>query len=223
MTTSTIFVPAAEQARPAAAGRSGCMDPRISRACARPGALTAEALDLIGPLVKPGRDDREPRPVRVRVRPRPRRLPGAAQLSRLPQVDLHLDQPRRLPRHAGRQALARRRHPQHRRDPDRRRLARRREPDVRRRRAAAAGAAPDGRHLRGADARHRRDQARRDHRRHRLRHPDLRRGRALLGGARFLRPRPRPAVPRRAEHPACRAQGRGRAAASPACSSPSSR
>ena len=48
-------------------------------------------------------------------------------------------------------------------------------------------------------------------------------GRALLGGARLLRPRPRPAVPRRAEHPACRAQGRGRAAASPACSSPSSR
>ena len=57
------------------------------------------------------------------------------------------------------------------------------------RRGAAAGAAADRRHLRGADARHRRGQARRDHRRHRLRDPDLRRGRALLRGARLLRPR----------------------------------
>ena len=91
-------------------------------------------------------------------------------------------------------------------------LARRREPHVRRRRAASAGAAADRRHLRGADARRRRDQAGRDHRRHRPRHPDLRRRRALLGGARLLRPRPRPAVPRRAEHPPRRAQGGGRAA-----------
>ena len=47
-------------------------------------------------------------------------------------------------------------------------------------------------------------QARRPHRRHRRGHPDLCRGRALLGGARFLRPWRRPAVPRRAEHPALR-------------------
>ena len=49
-----------------------------------------------------------------------------------------------------------------RRDPDRRRLAWRREPHVRRGRGLAAGAAPDRRHLRSDDARHRGDQARRD-------------------------------------------------------------
>ena len=54
MTTSTIFVPGGRASRRGATGRSGCTDPRISRACARPGALTAEALDLLGPLVKPG-------------------------------------------------------------------------------------------------------------------------------------------------------------------------
>ena len=80
--------------------------------------------------------------------------------------------------------------------------------------AAAPRAAADRRHLRVPAARHRRGQARRDDRRHRLRHPDLRRGRALLGGARLLRPRPRAAVPRRAEHPACRPARRRRAAAS---------
>ena len=42
------------------------------------------------------------------------------------------------------------------------------------------------------------------------RDPDLCRGRALLGGARFLRPRRRPAVPRRAEHPALRQRQRRR-------------
>ena len=52
--------------------------------------------------------------------------------------------------------------------------------------------------LRGDDARHRRDQAGRHHRRHRLRDPAIRRGRALQRGARFLRPRRRAALPRRA-------------------------
>ena len=47
-----------------------------------------------------------------------------------------------------------------------------------------------------------RDPARRPHRRHRRGDPDLCRSRALLGGARFLRPRRRPALPRCAEHPA---------------------
>ena len=42
------------------------------------------------------------------------------------------------------------------------------------------------------------------HRRHRRRDPDLCRGAAHERGARLLRPRPRPAVPRRAEHRACR-------------------
>ena len=59
--------------------------------------------------------------------------------------------------------------------------------------------------------------------RHRRGDPGLRRGRALLGGARFLRPRPRPRLPRRADHPALRRAELRRAAASPACSSPSSR
>ena len=49
--------------------------------------------------------------------------------------------------------------------------------------------------LRGADARHCGREARRDDGRHRPRHPDLCRRRALLGGARLLRPRPRPPVP----------------------------
>ena len=85
------------------------------------------------------------------------------------------------------------------------------------------GAPAVRRHLRGDDARHRGGQARRPCRRHRPRDPDLCRGAALLGGARFLGPRPRPHLPRRAEHPALR-QARHRAgAAARACSSPSSR
>ena len=48
--------------------------------------------------------------------------------------------------------------------------------------------------------------------RHRRRHPGLCRGRALHHRARVLRPRHRPAVPRRAQHPALRAPRRGRRA-----------
>ena len=168
------------------------------------GRLTAEALDLIGPLVKPGvttsaldkfvfefARDHGAYPAPLNYRGYRKSI-----CTSINHVVCH-----GIP---GRQAAARRRHRQHRRDLDRRRLARRREPHVCRRRAAAARAAADRGHLRGADARHRRGQARRDHRRHRPRHPDLRRGRALLGRARLLRPRPRPAVPRRAEHPARR-------------------
>ena len=44
------------------------------------------------------------------------------------------------------------------------------------------------------------------------RHPDLRRSPAHERGARFLRPRPRPAVPRRAQYRACRPPGRRRRA-----------
>ena len=61
------------------------------------------------------------------------------------------------------------------------------------------------------------------HRRYRPRHPDLCRRRALLGGARFLRPWPRPRVPRPSQHPALRPRRRRRRRSSPACSSPSSR
>ena len=154
---------------------SSCTAPRLSQGCARRARSPREALDLLVERVQARRVDRRARQVRLRFRARPRRLSRAAQLSRLPQVDLHLDQSRRLPRHSRRQAAARRRHPQHRRDADRRRLARRREPHVCRRRAAAARAAADRRDLRVPAARHRRGQAGRDDRRHRLRHPELRR------------------------------------------------
>ena len=53
------------------------------------------------------------------------------------------------------------------------------------------------------------DPARRHHRRHRPRHPGIRRGRALQRRARFLRPRRRPPVPRRAQHPPLRQPRRG--------------
>ena len=51
---------------------------------------------------------------------------------------------------------------------------------------------------------HRAGAARQSSRRHRPRHPDLCRGASLRGGARFLRPRPRPGVPRRARGRPCR-------------------
>ncbi len=49
----------------------------------------------------------------------------------------------------------------------------------------------------------------RDDGRHRRRDPAIRRGRALLGGARFLRAWARPAVPRRAQYSALRPPGQG--------------
>ena len=61
------------------------------------------------------------------------------------------------------------------------------------------------------DARHPGGEAGRDHGRHRLRHPVLRRrAGALLGGARFLRPRPGAGVPRAAQHRPLRAPRSGR-------------
>ena len=109
-----------------------------------------------------------------------------------------------------RQAAPRRRHRQHRRDADPRRLARQFEPHVQGRRRQARRRAADRGHLRGDDARHRRDPAGRHHRRHRLRHPGLCRARALQRRPRFLRPRRRPALPRRAQHPALRQPRRRR-------------
>ncbi len=62
-----------------------------------------------------------------------------------------------------------------------------------------------------------------DHRRHRRRDPELCRSPAHERGARLLRPRPRPAVPRRAQHRACRARRAKASCSSRACSSRSSR
>ena len=73
------------------------------------------------------------------VRPQSRGHSRAAQLSRLSQGHLHLDQSCRLPRHPQRQAAEGRRHRQYRRDPDPRRLARRYQPHVRGRRTSRAG------------------------------------------------------------------------------------
>ena len=86
------------------------------------------------------------------------------------------------------------------------------EPHVPGRRNPAQGRAADRGDLRGDDARHRGGAARPHHRRHRRRDPDLRRAAAHERGARFLRPRPRPPVPRRAEHRARRPRRRGRRA-----------
>ncbi len=137
------------------------------------GQLAAAALDMLTEHVKPGVTTEELDERVLELRPRPRRLSGAAQLPRLSQGDLHLDQPRRLPRHPGAEAAARRRHRQHRRDADRRRLARRHQPHVPRRPYLAPRRAADRRHLRGAAARHRRGPARQHHRAHRRRHPGL--------------------------------------------------
>ena len=190
----------------------------------RAGRLAAETLDFITPYVAPGRHHRRARPAVPRLHRRPRRDPGAAQLSRLSEIDLHLDQPCRLPRHPGRPAADGRRHPQYRRDRDPRRLARRHEPHVLCRRAHPGQGAQAGRRdLRGDDARHRGGEAGRAHRRDRRRDPALCREPPLFGGARFLRPRRRPRVPRRAVDPALRpARTTGRCCAR-ACSSPSSR
>jgi hypothetical protein len=154
-----------------------------------------------GRACPPGRDHGRPRPPRPRFRLGPRRLPGDSVLPRLYEVDLHLDQPRGLPRHPEREAPPGGGYRQHRRDPDRRRLARRFESHVLRRRGAAPGAAPVRDHPRGHDAGHRGDPAGRHDERHRGRGPEPRRGGKVLGGARLLRPRARPRVPRRADHP----------------------
>ena len=80
--------------------------------------------------------------------------------------------------------------------PHRGRLPRRHLAHLPGRRGLAEGAPPRGRHLPGAVARHPRGEARRAHRRHRPRHPELRRGAGLLGGARVHRARHRPRLPR---------------------------
>ena len=98
---------------------------RISPACARPGGLAAETLDMITPHVQPGVTTGAARRAVPRLHPRRTARPGAAELSRLSEVDLHLDQPCRLPWHSGRAEAGERRHPEHRRHGDPGRLARR--------------------------------------------------------------------------------------------------
>ena len=131
----------------------------------------------------------------------------AARLPALPGVDLHLDQPRGLPRHPQRPAAEGRRHRQHRRHRHQGRLARRHQPHVHRRRRLDPGAAPGADHLRGDVEGHRARQAGRAAGRHRPCDPDLRREPGLLGRARVLRPRHRPQVPRRAAGAALRPPG----------------
>ena len=187
------------------------------------GQLVAECLDQLRRRGEAGRADRGDRPLRVRLRDGSRRAARDPDVSRLQQVDLHVDQPRGLPRHPEREAAEGRRHRQHRRDADPRRLARRFEPHVSGRRNPAQGRAADRGHLRGDDARHRGGEARPHHRRHRRRDPELRRAAAHERGARLLRPRARPPVPRRAEHRAYRPRPARASCSSPACCSPSSR
>ena len=174
------------------------------------GRLTAEALDLLVPHVKPGVTTDELDSLIVDFARDHNAIPAPLQLPGLPQVDLHLDQPRRLPWHSQRQAAARRRHRQHRRDAHRRWLARRLEPHVHGGRSQPQGRAAGRGHLRVPDARHRHGEARRPSGRHRLRHPDLCRGRALLRRARLLRPWPRPRLPRPSQRAALWPHGRRR-------------
>ena len=137
------------------------------------GRLVAECLDMLAGEVEPGVPTERIDRLVFEFAMRPRRDAGDADVPRLPQVDLHLDQPRGLPRHPRRQAAQGRRHRQCRRHADPRRLARRFQPHVRGRRNPAPRRAADRGDLRGDDARHRRDPAGRHHRRHRRRDPDL--------------------------------------------------
>ncbi len=172
------------------------------------GRLAAETLDMIAPHVVPGVATRHAGPALPRLHGRARRGAGAAELSRLSEIDLHLDQPRRLPRHSGRAEARGRRRAEHRRDGDPGRLARRQLAHVRGRHALHPRAQPDGRDLRGADARRRSGAPRRDAGRYRPRDPDLCGGQAVQRGARFLRPRHRPALPRGAQRAAFRPRRR---------------
>ena len=83
---------------------------------AKAGRLVAEVLDLLVDEVKPGVTTEALDAVRVRLRHGAWRHPRPAQLSRLPEIDLHLAQPRGLPRHPGPARAERGRHPQYRRD-----------------------------------------------------------------------------------------------------------
>ena len=123
------------------------------------GALTAEALDLIGPLVKPGVTTASLDRFAFRFARDHGAYPAPPELPRLSQVDLHFDQSRRVPRDTGRDTAARRRHPQYRCEPDRRRLAWRCEPHVRCRGGSRQAQRLIRRRLQSDDARHRSNRA----------------------------------------------------------------
>ena len=105
------------------------------------GRLAAQARELVGSHVAPGRHHRRARPDRPRVPLRPRRLPLDARLPRLPQVAVLERQRGDLPRHPRRPGRRGRRHRQHRHHRLPRRRARRHQRDLprrRRRRGVAA-------------------------------------------------------------------------------------
>jgi len=93
---------------------SSCTAPKGSQAMRKAGRLTAEGLDMLVPMVRPGRHDRCHRPGDLRICHGSRGFSCNALLSRLPALLLHLDQSRRLPRHSRGEAAAGRRHRQHR-------------------------------------------------------------------------------------------------------------
>ena len=175
------------------------------------GQLAAEALDMLTPHVKPGVTTETLDELVLRVRPRPRRLSRRRSLSRLPQVDLHLDQPRRLPRHPGRRSRLRdgdivnidvtlivdgwhgdtsRMYPVGHISRRAERLIDVTYEALMRGIAAVKPGATTG-HIGAAIQ-------------------TYAEARALLRRARLLRPRARPRVPRPAQHPALRRAGRGR-------------
>ena len=63
------------------------------------GQLAAEALDMLTPYVKPGVATETLDALVLEFALDHGANPGTSQLPRLSEVDLHLDQPRRLPRH----------------------------------------------------------------------------------------------------------------------------
>ena len=134
----------------------------------------------------------------------------AARLPALSQVDLHLGQPPGLPRRAGRQEAEDRRHRQHRHHRHQGRLPRRHQPHVLRRRAVDPGAAPVRGHLRmhvaAASARCARARISATSAHAIQTHAESAR---LQRGARVLRPRHRPQVPRGAAGAALRPPGTG--------------
>ena len=174
------------------------------------GRLAAEVLDMSSrPHVKPGVTTEElDRICHDHIVNVQKAHPGATLgYTRLPEVDLHLGQPRRLPRHPERAKVAEgRRHRQHRRHRDQGRLARRHQPHVHRRQAIdrRPSALVDVTYeamWRGIGT----VQARRAPGRHR-RAPSssFAESERLLGRARVLRPRHRPQLPRGAAGAALR-------------------
>ena len=130
------------------------------------GRLASELLDYLTPHVQPGVTTERDRHARARLHGRRAahdsrdaqlRAAGPPALSG---VDVHVGEPRRVPRHPGRQEAQGRRHRQRRRHRHQGRLPRRHEPHVLRRRAVDPGEAPVRRHLRGDVARHRRGASR---------------------------------------------------------------